>query len=304
MWPVELLGRLLPRHLEIIYRINAEFLDEVRAKFPDDEMRVRRMSIIADYPERGVRMAYLATVAATKVNGVAALHSELLRDKVLPDFSELWPEKFTNVTNGVTPRRFLRQSNPKLSELITEAIGGGWVTDLERLQGLEPLADDADFRARFREVKQANKARLFELLKRRDGYDLSNGHMLDVMVKRLHEYKRQIAQAAAHRHPVRADRLWPGGPGRHDAAHIRLRRQGRPGLSDGQGDHLPDQLGGLGGQCGSRGQGRADRRLPGQLQRHPGRDTDPGGGSVRADLARRQGGLGYRQHEVRPQRRA
>nr|WP_198955124.1 glycogen/starch/alpha-glucan phosphorylase [Kineosporia sp. R_H_3] len=191
VWPVELIGRLLPRHLEIIERINAEFLDEVRAAFPGDEMRVRRMSIISDYPERGVRMAFLATVAATKVNGVAALHSELLRDKVLPDFSELWPEKFINVTNGVTPRRFVRQSNPRLSGLITEAVGDGWVTDLDRLRGLEPLADDAGFRARFREVKQANKTRLFELLQRRDGYDLPEGSMLDVMVKRLHEYKRQ-----------------------------------------------------------------------------------------------------------------
>jgi starch phosphorylase len=191
VWPVELIGRLLPRHLEIIDRINAEFLTEVRAKFPGDEMRVRRMSIISDYPERGVRMAHLATVAATKVNGVAALHSELLRDKVLPDFSQLWPEKFINVTNGITPRRFLRQANPRLSELITEAIGDGWVTDLEQLRGLEPLAADAEFQARFREVKKANKVRLFELLKRRDGFELSNGHMLDVMVKRLHEYKRQ-----------------------------------------------------------------------------------------------------------------
>ncbi|MBL8930504.1 MAG: glycogen/starch/alpha-glucan phosphorylase [Kineosporiaceae bacterium] len=191
VWPVELIGRLLPRHLEIIDRINAEFLAEVRAKWPGDEMRVRRMSIISDYPERGVRMAHLATVAAAKVNGVAALHSELLRDKVLPDFSELWPEKFINVTNGITPRRFLRQANPGLSGLITEAIGDGWVTDLERLRELEPLADDAAFRARFREVKLANKTRLFDLLRRRDGYELSNGHLLDVMVKRLHEYKRQ-----------------------------------------------------------------------------------------------------------------
>ena len=191
VWSVELLGRLLPRHLEIIDRINADFLEEVRATFPGDEMRVRRMSIISDYPERGVRMAHLATVAATKVNGVAALHSELLRDKVLPDFSQLWPEKFINVTNGVTPRRFLKQSNPRLSDLVTEVIGDGWITDLELLRGLEPLADDAGFRARFREVKQANKERLFELLKRRDGYVLSDGHLLDVMVKRLHEYKRQ-----------------------------------------------------------------------------------------------------------------
>jgi starch phosphorylase len=191
VWPVEMLSRLLPRHFEIIDRINADFLAEVRSHFPGDEERVRRMSIISDYPQRGVRMAHLATVAGTKVNGVAELHSQLLRDKVLPDFSELWPEKFTNVTNGVTPRRFLRQANPALSALITEAIGDGWVTDLEKLQELGPLAEDAEFRARFRDVKQANKVRLAALLQKRDGYVLPAGPMLDVMVKRLHEYKRQ-----------------------------------------------------------------------------------------------------------------
>ena len=121
VWSVELLGRLLPRHLEIIYRINDEFLDEVRERFGDDELRIRRMSIIAEYPERSVRMAYLATVAGAKVNGVAELHSQLLRDKVLPDFDEFFPGKFTNVTNGVTPRRFVRLANPALSELITDA---------------------------------------------------------------------------------------------------------------------------------------------------------------------------------------
>ncbi|RXW31480.1 glycogen/starch/alpha-glucan phosphorylase [Propioniciclava flava] len=191
VWPTELLGRLLPRHLEIIYRINEEFLAQVRKQFPDDELRARRMSIIAELPERGVRMAYLATVAATKVNGVAELHSQLLRDKVLPDFSEMYPDKFTNVTNGVTPRRFVRLANPKLSTLITDTIGSGWVTQLERLKELEPYADDADFRAAFREAKQWNKTRLTTLLKARDGIELPEGHLLDVMVKRLHEYKRQ-----------------------------------------------------------------------------------------------------------------
>ncbi|MBT9254215.1 glycogen/starch/alpha-glucan phosphorylase [Phycicoccus sp. MAQZ13P-2] len=191
VWPVELLGRLLPRHLEIIYRINEEFLEEVRAAFPGDEMRVRRMSVIAEYPERSVRMAYLATVAGSKVNGVAELHSQLLRDKVLPDFSELWPEKFTNVTNGITPRRFVRLANRRLSELLNDTIGEGWVTDLDRLRELEPLADDASFRAEFRRVKQANKERLHDLLKVRDGLEIPRDTMLDVMVKRLHEYKRQ-----------------------------------------------------------------------------------------------------------------
>ncbi len=191
VWPTDLLGRLLPRHLEIINRINEEFLAEVRAAYPNDEIRARRMSIVTDYPERAVRMAYLATVAGSKVNGVAELHSQLLRDKVLPDFSEYWPDKFTNVTNGVTPRRFIRLANPGLSELITDTIGVGWLTDLERLEELEPYADDADFRDAFAEVKANNKLRLRNVLRARDGIDLPSGHLLDVMVKRLHEYKRQ-----------------------------------------------------------------------------------------------------------------
>ena len=191
VWSVELLGRLLPRHLEIIYRINEEFLDLVRETWPDDYLRLGRMSIIAEYPERGVRMAFLATVAGIKVNGVAALHSQLLRDKVLNDFAELWPDKFTNVTNGVTPRRFMKLANPHLSDLITDAIGSGWVTDLERLQELAPLADDPDFRAAFAEAKLANKIRLRDRLRVRDGIELPTDQMLDVMVKRLHEYKRQ-----------------------------------------------------------------------------------------------------------------
>lgn len=192
VWPVELLGRLLPRHLEIIARINEEFLAEVRRAYPGDEDRARRMSIVTDQPGAAVRMAYLATVGGTKVNGVAELHSQLLRDKVLPDFSALWPEKFTNVTNGVTPRRFLRLANRRLSTLITESIGEGWVTDLERLRELEPLAEDPSFREEFRQVKAANKTRLYTLLTARDGLDLPDDAMLDVMVKRLHEYKRQL----------------------------------------------------------------------------------------------------------------
>jgi len=191
VWPVDLLGRLLPRHLEIIYRINEGFLEEVRAAYPGNELRVRRMSIIAEEPERAVRMAHLATVAGFKVNGVAELHSQLLRDKVLRDFAELWPDKFENVTNGVTPRRFVRLSNPALSDLITEAIGDGWVTDLEQLRGLEPLADDAEFRRRFRDIKGANKRRFASVLEARDGIEIAGDAMVDAMVKRLHEYKRQ-----------------------------------------------------------------------------------------------------------------
>lgn len=192
VWSVELLGRLLPRHLEIIYRINEQFLVGLRAAYPDDELRARRMSIIAEFPERGIRMAHLATVAAVKVNGVAALHSQLLRDKVLHDFAEYYPGKFTNVTNGITPRRFLRLSNPGLSGLVTEVLGSEkWVTDLDELRALEPLAEDAEFRRRFRDIKAANKRRLVDLLAQRDGIVLDPETMFDVMVKRLHEYKRQ-----------------------------------------------------------------------------------------------------------------
>ena len=191
-WSVDLIEKLLPRHMQIIYRINEEFLLEVREKFGDDEMRIRNMSIIAEHPSRSVRMAYLATVAGAKVNGVAELHSQLLREKVLPDFDEFYPGKFTNVTNGVTPRRFLRLSNPELSSLITDALGAGWTVDLERLRGLESFAEDPEFRAKFAEVKASNKRRLNSVLLERDGFEVSDGHMLDVMVKRLHEYKRQM----------------------------------------------------------------------------------------------------------------
>ena len=191
VWSVDLLGRLLPRHLEIIYRINDDFLDDVRERFGDDMMRLRNMSIIGEHPYRSVRMAYLATVAGAKVNGVAELHSQLLRDKVLHEFAEMYPDKFTNVTNGVTPRRFIRLANPSLASLITEALGAGWTVDLERLRGLEALAEDPEFRERFAAVKAANKRHLSDVLQRRDGVTIDDSHLLDVMVKRLHEYKRQ-----------------------------------------------------------------------------------------------------------------
>ncbi|MFS0867735.1 glycogen/starch/alpha-glucan phosphorylase [Microbacterium sp. 179-B 1A2 NHS] len=189
VWSGDLLGRLLPRHLEIIYRINDEFLADVRDRYGDDPDRIRRMSIIS--PDGAVRMAYLATVAGAKVNGVAELHSQLLREKVLPDFDEFYPEKFTNVTNGVTPRRFVRLANPRLSHLITDTIGPGWLTDLDRLRELEPYADDPEFRSAFTAVKAANKRVLARTLQARDGLTVDDSHLLDVMVKRLHEYKRQ-----------------------------------------------------------------------------------------------------------------
>jgi starch phosphorylase len=188
-WPVDLLGRLLPRHLEIIGDIDRRFQDELRRRYPGDDERVRRMAIIAD---GRVRMAHLATVGSTMVNGVAALHSELLRNRTLSDFAELWPERFGNVTNGVTPRRFVRLANPSMARLISEAIGDAWVGDLERLRALEPHADDASFREAWRLVKRANRERAAGHLHDRTGAPIDPAAMADVMVKRLHLYKRQL----------------------------------------------------------------------------------------------------------------
>jgi starch phosphorylase len=190
-WPLPLIARLLPRHLEIIYEINRRFLDEVRAKFPGDSARLARMSLIGEDGDRSVRMAHLATVASHHVNGVAALHSRLLTQTVLRDFAELWPERFTNVTNGVTPRRFVGLANPRLADLITEAIGAGWLRDLDQLHGLEAFADDAGFQDRWAQVKRANKIELASWLRTKHGLACEPSALLDAQCKRIHEYKRQ-----------------------------------------------------------------------------------------------------------------
>jgi starch phosphorylase len=191
-WPVSMFRRLLPRILEIIFEINARFLAQVARRWPGDADRQRRMSLIEEGPEPMVCMAYLALAGSFSVNGVAALHSRLLTEGLFRDFYELWPEKFNNKTNGVTPRRWLAWCNPGLGRLITEAIGEGWVADLEQLRRLAPLADDAGFRHRWREVKQANKARLAAMVLAECGVVFSPDALFDVQVKRIHEYKRQL----------------------------------------------------------------------------------------------------------------
>ncbi len=190
-WGLPLFGSLLPRHLEIVYEINRRFLDEVRLRFPGDEGRVARLSLIDEGGERAVRMAHLASVGSHRINGVAALHTELLKRDVLRDFHELWPQKIVNVTNGVTPRRFLALANSRLAALITGAIGDGWPRDLRRLSELEPLAQDAAFRAQWRAVKRANKADLAAEVRSRVGLEIDPDSLFDVQVKRIHEYKRQ-----------------------------------------------------------------------------------------------------------------
>ncbi|OBA59548.1 glycogen phosphorylase [Mycobacterium sp. 1100029.7] len=190
-WPLELFGDSLPRHLEIIYEINRRFLNEVRTRFLGDADRVRRMSLIGEDGGKNVRMAHLATVGSHAINGVAALHSELLKDSVLKDFYELWPERFSNKTNGVTPRRFLALSNPGLRELLDRTIGDGWLTDLGKLRGLEPFIDDSSFREQWRDIKRNNKARLANFIRETTGVELNPQWIFDIQVKRIHEYKRQ-----------------------------------------------------------------------------------------------------------------
>jgi starch phosphorylase len=190
-WPLEMFGDSLPRHLEIIYEINRRFLNEVRTRFLGDADRVRRMSLIGEDGAKFVRMAHLATVGSHAINGVAALHSELLKESVLKDFYEMWPERFSNKTNGVTPRRFLALANPGLRELLDRTIGEGWLTDLRRLRGLEPFVDNPSFRQQWRDIKRNNKARLASFIRSATGVELNPEWIFDIQVKRIHEYKRQ-----------------------------------------------------------------------------------------------------------------
>jgi starch phosphorylase len=191
-WPVSLFERLLPRHLQIIYQINRDFLEEVSAKYPQDLDRRRRMSLINEDGDRRVRMAYLSVVGSHRVNGVAKLHSRLMRETIFADFAQLWPDRFTNVTNGITVRRWLKQANPGFADLLTARLGSAWENDLEDLERLKWAADDVDFRQKFRIIKRANKERLAKTIKQLLNVDLNADALFDVQVKRIHEYKRQL----------------------------------------------------------------------------------------------------------------
>jgi starch phosphorylase len=191
-WPIAIFERVLPRHMQIVYEINQRFLTHVRHLFPGDSELVRRVSLIDENEPRSIRMAHLAIVGSHRVNGVAALHTELLKSNVFRDFHAIFPDRFVNITNGITPRRWLNQANPPLAALATERLGHGWVTDLARLERLAPLAEDTEFRARFRAVKAQNKARLAEIIQMRIGLKVDTQSLFDVQVKRIHEYKRQL----------------------------------------------------------------------------------------------------------------
>jgi len=191
-WPVTLLERVLPRHLQLIYEINHRFLKQVEARWPGEAGRMQRLSLIEESSVKQVRMANLAIVGSHAVNGVAAVHSRLVQSELVPDFAELWPHKFQNKTNGVTPRRWLLSANPGLANLITERIGSDWITDLSRLRGLEPAANDGEFQKRFAAVKRQNKVRLAKLIQDATGESVDPDSFFDVHVKRIHEYKRQL----------------------------------------------------------------------------------------------------------------
>jgi starch phosphorylase len=189
-WSVELVEKVLPRHLQIIYEINRRFLDEVSDRWPRDTERLRRMSIIDG--SQHIRMAHLAIVGSHSVNGVAAIHSELVKTRLVPDFYEMSPEKFNNKTNGVTPRRWILQANPLLSKFLTQTLGPKWITDLNALQGLEKLADDLEVQNEFMAIKRANKTRLAGIIYSTTGVIVSPDSLFDVQIKRIHEYKRQL----------------------------------------------------------------------------------------------------------------
>ncbi len=191
-WPVEILGRVLPRHLQIIYEINRRFLDQVSIQYPGKVDKLRRMSLIEEGEVKKVRMAHLAIVGSHSVNGVAALHSSLLQEKIFPDFAQFFPHRFNNKTNGITQRRWLLKSNPALASLITEAVGDRWITDLERLRDLEKYADDRAFQKKWQQVKSGNKEGLARYIKNECQLRIDCRAIFDVQVKRIHEYKRQL----------------------------------------------------------------------------------------------------------------
>ncbi len=194
-WPVDLFEAFLPRHLEIIYEVNRRFLDEVKAKYPGDEAKLGRVSLLEETGQRKVRMANLAIVGTHSTNGVAAIHSELLRTKTVPDFAELFPDRFNNKTNGVTPRRWLLLANPGLAKLLTETVGDGWVTDMSLLKKVDAHAKDAAFQKQFLAAKRSAKVRFVDWLTTTAGITLDPDTLFDVQIKRIHEYKRQLLNA-------------------------------------------------------------------------------------------------------------
>ena len=300
-WPLRWFELLLPRHLEIILEINRRFLDDVRRRYPSDEARVQRMSLLEEDGERKVRMANLAIVGSHSTNGVAAIHTELLRTTTVKDMAEMFPERFNNKTNGVTPRRWLRMANPALADVITARIGDGWVTDLRELGMLEPLASDKLLQQRFLEAKRVAKTRFADWLKM-TGVSVDPDSIFDCQVKRIHEYKRQLLNAL--RIVVLYNRS-ACGPGSHDAAtHVFLRGQSGTCIPFGEARHQIHQQP---GRHDRRRSGRArptESVVPAGLLRVARRAAHPGDRRLEPDLHCRLRSERDEQHEVHDEWRA
>ncbi len=299
-WPVELLERVVPRHLQIIFEINRRFLAHVAGVWPGDEARLRRMSIIEEGDARQVRMAHLSIVGSHSVNGVSAMHSRLVQTSLAPDFYALWPERFNNKTNGVTPRRWLLQANPLLSGLVTRTIGDKWVTDLERLRELEPYAHDRAFQQEFSSIKRANKERLARVIRQTTSIIVDPDSLFDVQVKRIHEYKRQLLNVMRIVHEYLC--LVEEGRPPADTQNVHLRRQGRAGLLGGEADRQAHLQRGRDRQQRSSRQRSSQGRLRSGLQSVAGGDHHPRRRPQRADFDRRLRSVGHGEHEARHER--
>jgi starch phosphorylase len=292
-WSVDLMGRLLPRHLQIIFEINYRFLKQVSWKYPGDVERLKRMSLIEEGENRAVRMAYLAIVGSRSVNGVAQLHTDLLESLVVKDFYDLAPAKFNNKTNGITPRRWLKKANKGLSSLITEYIGDGWVKDFAQIRKLEPLAQDDAFVKRWQAIKLDNKRRLAEYVGNVKDFELNPATLFDVQVKRIHEYKRQLLMVL---HVIHLYNELKSGKSRDMVPRTFIfAGKAAPGyfmakLSIKLINAVADVV-------------NAQGPLPRGLPRVPGRTHLPRQRSFRADFHRGQGSQRHRQHEIQHQRR-
>ncbi len=301
-WSVPLFERLLPRHMQIIYEINARLLKEARNVHKMSDAEIRRVSLIDETGERRVRMGNLAFVGAHSINGVAAMHSELLKETVFKDLHRMFPDRINNKTNGITPRRWLMQCNPGLTELITDTIGPAFLDDIDRLRDLEPYANDPAFQDAFARVEAAEQGPARAAGARPDGHP----HRPERDVRHPGQAHPRIQAPAPQHHrdggALRPDPLAPGAE--LGAAGQDLRRQGGADLPQRQADHQARQRRGAGDQLQPHRPQRAEGGVRAELQRQPRRDAGARGRSLRADLDRRHGGVGHRQHEVRAERRA
>jgi starch phosphorylase len=298
-WSVALMERVLPRHMQIIFAINHDFLRTLTAYSWVDGEKLRKMSIIEEGHDKNVRMAHLAIVASHAVNGVSALHSELIRTSLVPEFAQLWPAKFSNKTNGVAPRRWLLKANPHLSRLLCENIGDAWVTDLGELRKLEPFANDVGFQSRFAEVKVQNKLRLARIIHDETGVSTDPRSMFDVQIKRIHEYKRQLLNVLRVIHDYL--RIVEDGDAPRTARTVLFAGKAAPGYC--QADHQVDPQRGGRGEQGSQGQPASANRFPARLPRLAGRVDHSGRRLERANFHRGHGSQRHRKHEADDERR-